>query len=196
MRHGYDPDNSDCDSLVSTSIVRTKGGAKPGAGVVPTSYRGTLTLTSLPPRVTLRRFLSWDLRMTVSLSPSLYDNWMSVGVECEIRMEEAGMLGSFECVTIIAINKGTTVTVEYVNLFDDNDKRLIEETSVRQLRPKCRLLIPDLFVESLQINSKCQMRLDNSSWWTMKVVSKSSSEACFVLLLLSFLHPQSQIFSC
>ena len=40
----------------------------------------------------------------LSLSPSLYDNWMSVGVECEIRMEEAGMLGSFECVIITAIN--------------------------------------------------------------------------------------------
>ena len=127
----------------------------------------------------------------LSLSPSLYDNWMRVGVECEIRMDEPGMLGSFECVTIIAINKATTttkVTVEYLNLFDDKENKLIEDTSVRQLRPKCKLLIPDLFVESLQVNSKCQMHLNNSSWWTMKVVSKSSSE-----LVLSCFHYPSYI---
>jgi hypothetical protein len=127
----------------------------------------------------------------LSLSPSLHDDWMRVGVECEIRMDEPGMLGSFECVTIIAINKATTttkVTVEYLNLFDDKENKLIEETSVRQLRPKCKLLIPDLFVESLQVNSKCQMHLNNSSWWTMKVVSKSSSE-----VVLSCFHYPSYI---
>jgi hypothetical protein len=82
----------------------------------------------------------------------------------------------------------TTATVEYVNLFDDDDKRLIEEKSVRQLRPKCRLLIPSIFVESLQINSKCQMHLNNSSWWTMKVLFKSSSE-----IILSCFHYPSYI---